>query len=249
MAEMNVRWQVANSVGILLLDNPPGNYLADPEFVSPEKLGEWLCHDIKGMVVAGAGSHFSAGADLRKLLKQTEDIRSLEKSLFQGNALVNFIADLDIPVVAAISGVCFGGGLEIALACTIRICTQRSLFAFPEINQSLIPVLGGVKRLQSLCGESAAAELLLSGDTLNAHKAYDLKIVDRIVEGKDSTRIAADFLNSLVDNRPKKVIQMMMRSLRNSSRKDFEDAQKEDVGMFCELALDVFQAEQNHLLQ
>jgi enoyl-CoA hydratase/carnithine racemase len=147
--------------------------------------------------------------------------------------------------VAAISGVCFGGGLEIALACDIRICTHRSLFAFPEINLNLIPALGGLKRLQNLCGHRAAIEILSGGDTLNAHRAFELKIVDRVVEEKDCRQFAVDYLNSLVHDRPKKVISMLMKSFRNADMLPFEEAQKKDVDMFCELALDASLQDKN----
>ncbi len=247
MAEQYIHWEQKESIGILTLNNPPENYLTEPEFVSMAQLKEWLRDDVHGLIISGAGRHFSAGADFDKIRKQSLNVPVMKDSLLKGNALVNFIAGLELPVVAAISGICFGGGLEIALACDIRICTQRSLFAFPEINLNLIPALGGLKRLQNLCGQRNAMELLMRGDTLNAHLALGLKIVDQVVEEKDCRDIAFQYLNSLTHHRPKKVIQMLMRSFRNAERLAIEEAQMKDVEMFCELALEASLSRKNQM--
>jgi len=248
MTEKLIHWEQRESIGILTLNNPPENYLNEPEFVSLAQLKEWLMDDVHGLIISGAGRHFSAGADFDKIRRQSLNTQKMKDSLLKGNTLVNFIADLELPVVAAISGICFGGGLEIALACDIRICTQRSLFAFPEINLNLIPSLGGLKRLQNLCGHRNAMEILMRGDALNAHLALELKIVDQVVEGKDCRDIAIQFLNSLIHHRPKKVIQMLMRSFRNAERLELEEAQKKDVEMFCELALEASLSTKNLML-
>lgn len=247
MSEKYVRWQLVGGIGILTLDNPPENYLRYPEFVSLSKLKEWLSEDVRGLVITGAGRHFSAGADFERIRKQSLQGQELKDSLLKGNVLVNFIADLNLPVVATVSGICFGGGLEIALACDIRVCTNRSLFAFPEINLGLIPALGGLKRLTNLCGHRNAMEILMCGDTLNAHRALELKIVDMVTSGKDCRQNAIDYLNSLIFDRPKKVIQMLMQSFRNAERLDFNEAQKKDVEMFCELALEASSSKTNQM--
>ena len=156
----------------------------------------------------------------------------------RGNQLLEFIAHLEIPVLAAISGVCFGGGLELALSCDIRICTSRSMFAFPEINHDLIPGLGGVKRLQKICGHKTAMEILFSGDILNAGKALELKIADQVLPSKDCLDYSKQFMHGLVRDRPKKLIQMLMRSFRNLESLDINEAMMKDAEMFCELAHD-----------
>lgn len=237
MNDMRVHWEAEGDIGILMLDSPPENFLTEPEFVSPDQIKQWLTEDIKGMVIAGSGRHFSAGADLESLLKQAANPQFLKDRLLKGNALMDFISTLNIPVVAAISGICFGGGLEIALACDLRICTSRSLFAFPEINHDLIPALGGLNRLQKLCGHKIAMEILFRGDTLNTHKAIELKIADKVTEGKESRQFAVDYLHSLVKGRPKWVIQKLMQSFRNWETMDLKEASERDADMFCELAL------------
>jgi enoyl-CoA hydratase/carnithine racemase len=239
MAEPNtVKWEKEGHLGILSFNNPPENYLVNPEFVSVTQLMEWLSNDIRALIITGVGRHFSAGADLENLLPQSAPPEGLIQVMTQGNYLLNFIDGLEIPVLAAISGVCFGGGLEVALACDIRICTKRAMFAFPEINHDLIPGLGGLKRLQNLCGHKTAMEILFSGDFINASKAFELKIVDQIIPSKDILDYSRQFMLGLIKGRSPKVIRMLMRSFRNADLLDRDKAMKIDVEMFCELAHD-----------
>ena len=125
-------FEITDEIGILKLNNPPQNYLIEPAFADLEKLQRWLNADLKGLIITGAGRHFSAGADMLHLKEMAANTGALEKKMTAGNQLLNFIYDLDIPTIAAIKGVCFGGGLEIALSCQIRFCNSKALFAFPE---------------------------------------------------------------------------------------------------------------------
>lgn len=239
MAEpKTIKWEKDGYLGILSIDNPPENYFINPEFVSIPQLKEWLSDDIKAMIITGTGRHFSAGADMKALINQSVDLSVLKQNMIKGNQLLDFIAGLEIPVLASISGVCFGGGLEVALACDIRICTSRSMFAFPEINHDLIPGLGGVKRLQKICGHKTAMEIMFSGDILNAGKALELKIADQVIPSKDCLDYGKQCMHGLVKDRPKKLIQMLMRSFRNAESIEANEAMIKDVEMFCELAHD-----------
>jgi enoyl-CoA hydratase/carnithine racemase len=239
MAEpKTIQWEKDGYLGILSIDNPPENYFINPEFVSIPQLKEWLSDDIKAMIITGTGRHFSAGADMKALINQSVNLSVLKQNMIKGNQLLDFIAGLEIPILASISGVCFGGGLEVALACDIRICTSRSMFAFPEINHDLIPGLGGVKRLQKICGHKIAMEIMFSGDILNAGKALELKIADQVIPSKDCLGYGKQFLHGLVKDRPMKLIQLLMRSFRNAESLDADGAMIKDVEMFCELAHD-----------
>ena len=146
-----VSLEVDQHIGIIRIDNPPGNYLVRPEFISLETLRHWIeKSQIKGMIISGTGKHFSGGADLETLFSQSGDASILESEITKGIELLHFIEDIEIPVLAAINGICFGGGLEIALACHMRICSRNALFAFPEINHGITPGLGGIKRITEL---------------------------------------------------------------------------------------------------
>jgi enoyl-CoA hydratase len=233
-----ITWEKDGFLGILSLNNPPENYLVIPDFVEIQQLKEWLSDDIRALIITGTGRHFSAGADIKSLISQTDQPEELKQIMIKGNHALDYISHLDIPVLAAISGVCFGGGLEIALAADIRICTNRSLFAFPEINHDLIPGLGGLKRLKKICGQKTSMEILLSGDVFNAGKALELKIADLVINSKDCLDFSKQYMNRLINDRSPKVIQSIMRSFRNAELAEAEKAMMKDVEMFCELAHD-----------
>ena len=138
--------------------------------------------DLAGaIVISGKPTNFCAGANL-KMVEELKDEReglNLIKSMHDG---FNRLAALPFPVVAAINGVCAGGGLELALVCTARISTdaKASLIGLPECNVGLFPGGGGTQRLPRLIGYQAV-ELILKGSLLPAAKALDLGIIDRVI--------------------------------------------------------------------
>lgn len=225
-------------IGIINLNNPPENYLSHPEFISLDLLKKFLDSGIKGLIITGSGRHFSVGANHETIINQAYESNTLKQNLIKGNQLLNFIENIEIPVIAAITGVCFGGGLEIALSCHIRISSKKSLFAFPEINRNLMPGLGGISRTERLVGKQNMLKLVLSGDTINAKTAHDIKLVDHTTEHNKVKEFALDFLKSITADRSLKIINAVMRSIHNNRKLSYEDALIEDTEMFCRLAMD-----------
>lgn len=225
-------------VGWLQINNPPENYLEQPDFIEIKELNNFIETGVKALVIEGSGRHFSAGADLEKLNEQIKDRKAFQDQLMKGNNLLNYIDELEIPVIAAISGVCFGAGLEIALACDIRICDENALFAFPEVNHDLFPGLGGAKRLAELTGMSAALELVLLGDMINAEKAMELHIADAVIKKNEAKLFAVDLARKMTENRSLKVIHSVMRSVNNSKIMSADELIKHDTEMFAELAIE-----------
>ncbi|CAB3911210.1 enoyl-CoA hydratase/isomerase family protein [Achromobacter mucicolens] len=144
-------------------------------------LDEVEASDSKAIVFTGAGDKaFCAGADIAELQK-----RSLAEHLANarlGQSIFDRIHQSARPSVAVIHGFAFGGGLELALACTFRIATPRAKMGLPELKLGLIPGYGGTQRLPRLIGESRAAELILSSATVSAEEALRIGLVNRIVE-------------------------------------------------------------------
>ncbi len=93
MVDKNISWETDGSLGILTIANPPENYLIEPEFVSIEQLKSWLTEDIKGLIITGAGRHFSGGADLKNLMELAKNETDLFQSMQKGNHLLNYIDD------------------------------------------------------------------------------------------------------------------------------------------------------------
>jgi enoyl-CoA hydratase/carnithine racemase len=235
----NIIWEVKGNVGILTIDNPPQNFLKKPDFLQPEKILDWTsAPEVNGLIIKGTGRHFSAGAEIDEVFRLAKDPDILFERLEEGKRLLNTIEELEIPVIAAIGGVCFGGGLEIALACHIRVCSNSSLFAFPEVGHNLLPGLGGTVRLSRITGESAALNILLTGDTIGSSEALKLKLVDHTVMQNEVFVYSMNMMERMVSGKIKKVVMNIMKAWHNGRKLTYEEALKAETRLFCELATD-----------
>jgi enoyl-CoA hydratase/carnithine racemase len=233
----HISFKIEYNLGIIRIDNPPANYLIKPEFVPAAVLQNWIeKNHLKGILVCGSGKHFSGGAELDRLFSMSHDEEIMETEINKGKALLRYVENLNIPVIAAIQGICFGGGLEIALACHIRICSNNALFAFPESNQGIMPGLGGINNLREKISFPDALKFVLSGDMINAEEAKLMKLVDYIVPADDLIPYAMTFLKKMTEDRKLKVINYVMKALHNTRTMSLEEAIKEETRMFCELA-------------
>ncbi len=136
------------------------------------------------LIVTGAGTKaFCAGADLKERLGMTLDqTRAFLRDI---NSLMDEVAAFPRPVIAALGGVAFGGGLELALACDIRLAAEGVTMGLPEVGLGIIPGAGGTQRLSRLCGVAAAKELILTGRRIDAARARELGLVSAVVAPGD----------------------------------------------------------------
>ncbi len=233
-----LKMELQDCLGIITLNNPPQNFIPTPDFIDEDALVSFLqMQEIKGIVITGNGRHFSAGADLENLKSLSLFPEELSKSLTYGKKLLSIIENSNLPVVAAIKGICFGGGFEIALSAHIRVCSENALFAFPEINHQLMPGLGGAVKLPLLAGVSDALQLLLSGNTIDAQKAKSMHIIDYIVPQKEVIDFSVQMLTQLVKDRPRYVIEAIVQSIMNSGKLPLEQALEKETRLFCKLAI------------
>lgn len=233
----HIEWEVKGEIGILTINNPPENYFYEPEFVPLSMLKSWTSDpSLKGILIHGKGKHFSAGGDLRRIFEIIANDEQLEQKLSAGNSLIRHLTETNLPLVAAIQGVCFGGGLELALACHIRVAAENSLFAAPETSHGLIPGMGGTVRLPSTVGMSHALQMILSGDMISADEAFGIKLIDFIVPGKEVVPYAFSLLQRMVKNLDPLIINAVMKTLQNSLILSPDKAIAEETKIFYELA-------------
>jgi enoyl-CoA hydratase/carnithine racemase len=233
-----IEFSVIEGIGILTLNNPPENFLIEPDFLDLKVFKKWIKESgIKGLVIIGKGRHFSAGADIENLYANSGKKGKFKYKLKKGHKILAFIENLNIPTISAISGACFGGGLEIALSTHIRVSSENALFSFPEIELGLIPGLNGSYRLSKLLKRSKVIELLLSGDIIDAEKAHSAGIVDYVVAKNEVLNFSLALLKKLTDNRPMEVINFIIKSLNNSRNFNLKKAMKKEMIFFCKLAL------------
>ena len=138
--------------------------------------------DTRALLITGAGPKaFCAGADIKELLGRS----AIESKRFaeRGQRIFAKLDMLPIPSVAVINGYAFGGGLELALACTFRIATANAKMGLPEIKLGAIPGYGGTQRLPRVIGEARALEMIMTGRTVDAAEAEHIGLVSRVVEG------------------------------------------------------------------
>ena len=138
--------------------------------------------DARALLVTGAGTRaFCAGADIRELTGRS--LAEQKRGAERGQAAFARLDRLPMPSVAIVNGYAFGGGLELALACTFRLAARNAKMGLPEIKLGLIPGYGGTQRLPRAVGEARALELIMTGRTVDAEEAARLGLVNRLIDG------------------------------------------------------------------
>jgi enoyl-CoA hydratase len=156
---------------------------------------------VRGVILTGAGDKaFVAGADISELAR-VDAYEAEEFSRF-GHEVLNLIENLGKPVIAAINGFALGGGCETAMACTIRIAAEHAKFGQPEVKLGLLPGGGGTQRLPRLVGKGRALQLILTGETISAHEAYRIGLVNEVVPAANLIARAEAVLKQIAANAP-----------------------------------------------
>jgi enoyl-CoA hydratase len=152
------------------------------------------------LILTGMGSAFQAGADIAEL-KQMSTIQLLRwnEGIVRINALLEKIRQ---PVIAAINGHALGGGLELAISCTFRIMGESARLGLPEVKLGIIPGTGGTQRLPRLIGKGRAAQMLFTGETIDAKQAFRIGLVNKVVEDGEVLKAAEKFASQIIANAP-----------------------------------------------
>jgi enoyl-CoA hydratase len=138
----------------------------------------WLERDFRCVVITGAGKAFVAGADIGELAQL--NVAGAARISMIGHHLMKTIEHFPCPVIAAINGFALGGGCELAMACDIRLASEKAKLGQPEENLGIIPGYGGTQRLARLVGRGKAKELIFTGDMISAAEAHRIGLVDEV---------------------------------------------------------------------
>lgn len=160
--------------------------------------------DVKAVLIVSAKDDvFIAGADVAEI-KVIKEAREGEGKAAKGQAILQALNNLKVPVVAAIDGVCLGGGTELALACHYRIASasEKTKIGLPEVNLGILPGFGGTQRLPRLIGIQAALDMILTGRPVNARKALRTGLVDKVVPKEKIVQEAQRFVRALLEGKP-----------------------------------------------
>lgn len=138
----------------------------------------WTDDSLRCVIITGAGKAFVAGADITELADT--DVRSGTELAAHGQYLMKSIMNFPKPVIAAINGFALGGGCELAMACDIRLASDKAKLGQPEVNLGIIPGYGGTQRLPRLVGKGKAMQLILTGEMISAEEAHRIGLVDEV---------------------------------------------------------------------
>jgi enoyl-CoA hydratase/carnithine racemase len=182
----NIRAEVTDKIAVLTIDHPPVNSFNSQVVTELEEAIDGLLanDEVKAIIITGGGTNaFVAGADIPEIKDLFESADEAAAAEFgeQGHRTFFKIERSPKPVIAAINGFCLGGGLELAMACHMRICSDRARLGQPEINLGIIPGWGGTQRLPRLVGKGKAIEMILTGDMITAQEAYRIGLVNKVV--------------------------------------------------------------------
>jgi enoyl-CoA hydratase/carnithine racemase len=207
---MTTHFERQGPVALLTIDRPDARNALDFE-TGEELLRAWGefrdDNELRVAVLTGAGEKaFCAGADLRAVgefyrnLTPTERLRRSELEPGLGGITRNL--RIDKPIIAAINGHCLAGGLEIALACDLRIAAENATFGFPEVRRGMIPGAGGTQRLPRLIGPERALDLILTGRRIDAREAERCGLVGRVVPLAELREEALELAFQIAENAP-----------------------------------------------
>lgn len=195
-----IKMTVEERVAIITIDHAPVNAM------STEVLDELAATvdeinanpDVKAAIITGAGQMaFVAGADINVFTTLTT-AESAKGFILKGQQAFSKIENSKKPFIAAINGVALGGGMELAMACHMRIVGDRVRLGQPEIGLGIIPGWGGTQRLTRIVGPAKATELILTGDNITAQEAFRLNLVNKVVPGGEVLKTAKDLAKKIV---------------------------------------------------
>lgn len=194
-----------DGVVVLLLRHPSVNALSTRLLaqLSAAVAGVETDPAARAVVLVGDGTYFSAGADLKELA--TIGAENGPAIVAQGHATMRAIEACRCPVIAAINGPALGGGLELALACDLRVASDAAKLGAPEVTFGLMPAYGGTQRLPRLVGPARASEMIFTGAMIAAAEAARIGLVNRVVPAGQELRAARDIAHTIAQRAPKAV--------------------------------------------
>lgn len=185
---------------------------------------------VRVLVITGAGEKsFIAGADISEFAGKTP---FAQRSGFNEPTLFNSLDSFPKPVIAMINGFALGGGCELALACDIRLASEKARFGQPEINLGIIPGGGGTQRLTRLVGEGKSMEIILSGEMIDAQTARNLGLVNHVYAPEELEAKTFELAEKIAEKSPI-ALQMAKEAVKLASRSNLDEGLRREVDLFA----------------
>jgi enoyl-CoA hydratase len=197
-----LHYSVEDNIAIITINRPEALNALNDELMYELSMAIGFAEadfNVRALIITGTERSFIAGADIANLQNLSDVYMGREASL-SGQELMNTIASLPFPTIAAINGFALGGGLELALACDLRVASKTARLGLPEVGLGLIPGYGGTQRLPRLIGIGRAMDLILTGRHVNAEEALHLGLVNRVTD--DALSSAKELAQLTLKNAP-----------------------------------------------
>lgn len=219
-----IHTSVDGSVFTIMIDHPPVNAI-DPQtlFELEGAVEEFTSAPAyRVAVIASANlTVFVSGADVPAFAGMVKTGK-IGEFVLRGQALFNKIAASPKPIIAAINGLALGGGLELAMACTLRIASERAKLGLPEINLGILPGWGGTQRLPRIIGSTKAAEMILLGETISAQEALRLNLVNKLVPRNEVLGTAQEIAKRIA-GKSEAAVRAALESIRTATEMDLAE--------------------------
>jgi enoyl-CoA hydratase len=185
---------------------------------------------VRVVVVTGAGDKaFIAGADIGEFEGRTANT---QREVMLGRSLFTAVDSFPKPLIAMVNGYCLGGGCELAMACDIRVASDKASFGQPEINLGIIPGGGGTQRLTRLVGEGKAMELILTGDIIDAQTAHSIGLVQMVVPASDLEAKTMELAGRIAEKSPV-ALRLAKEAVKVASRSNLDEGLRREVDLFA----------------
>jgi enoyl-CoA hydratase len=185
---------------------------------------------VRVVVLTGAGDKaFIAGADIAEFAERTA---IQQREVMLDRSLFNAIDGFPKPIIAMVNGYCLGGGCEVALACDLRIASDKASFGQPEINLGIIPGGGGTQRLTRLVGEGKAMEMILGGEIISADTAFAIGLVNHVVPADQLETKTMEIANRMAEKSPV-ALRLAKESVKLASRSNLDEGLRREVDLFA----------------
>src|SRR5437773_6689963 len=185
---------------------------------------------VRVVVLTGAGDKaFIAGADIAEFAGRTA---IQQREVMLDRSLFNAIDGFPKPIIAMVNGYCLGGGCEVALACDIRIASEKASLGQPEINLGIIPGGGGTQRLTRLVGEGKSMEMILTGEIIDAHAALSLGLINQLVPLDQLEAKTMEIANRIAEKSPI-ALSLAKEAVKIASRSNLDEGLRREVDLFA----------------
>ncbi len=222
-------------LAIVTINRPPVNALSKEVMDALDATFSELAKDetIGAVVVTGAGEKaFVAGADITEFPNLNSSTG--EKMSRRGQEVFQKIADFPAPVIAAVNGFALGGGMELALACDIRVVAENARVGLPEVTLGIFPGYAGTQRLPRLISAGKAKELIFSGAMIDAAEAYSIGIADHLTPAGESLDKARKLAAAILKNGPV-AVRLAKQAVDQGLDQTLAEGQKTEAGLFAKL--------------